>query len=178
MRIINRKGLFLGSSLSAYCRNRSESAKSKIRELTFDRIQGLHDYKIVDKFYEEYKTEAPIINIASNTCPHEPKEKNVVYHIPFIGKKELFTLHPSKLIYPEPYGLVTFNEIIVEYSLEDDSKIITDEFNDNFNNIIRRLEIISNDCKTSNQSLHEMIEINVKAKYKEFDEKDKIYRGL
>lgn len=178
MEIINMKGLFLGSSLSAHCRNRYESAKSKIRELTFDSIQGRHDYEIVDKFYEEYKTEAPIINTTSNTCPHERKGKNVVYHIPFIGEKELFILQPSKLIYPEPYGLVTYNEIIVEYSLEGDSKSITDKFNNNFNKIIERLGFVSNDCKTSNQSLHEMIETNVKAKYKEFDEEDKTYKGL
>jgi hypothetical protein len=184
MEPINRNSLFLEESLSIHCSNACKAAKREIDKLTSVSIDGIRENEIVNKLYDGYKVEAPIITVELSNCLHEKHSNNtVVYHIPFTGKGELFNLKPSKWTTAEPYGNVKSNEILIEYPLRnsnerDVANLINKEFGDNYENIIKWLGFVSKDCEIYNKSLRETIEKYVKAKYEEINESDGTYKNL
>ncbi|MDY9924896.1 hypothetical protein [Methanosarcina sp.] len=179
MENINNQRLFLNGSLDVYCDDKRDKANKEISRLTSDSIKGIDEHEMADKLYCDYKVEAPIITLESSNCHHEKHSDNiVVYHIPFTGNGELFSLKPLKWTTAEPYGNVMSNEIIIEYPLRDDAECINKEFENNYKSIIKWLGFISTDCTKFNPSLKEDIEVYVRAKYKKLNGNDENFRNL
>lgn len=168
MKSIYQESLFLKQSVSMYCSDKKKNAKANIINLKFHDIVGITDHEMIDKIYDEFKIESPIIS-DSKSCTHKIIDDEIVeYQIPFSGDYKLFNLSPLNSNSREPHGSVKGDRIIVKYILSDNTKKL---FEENHENILRWLNIISEECEKFNRELKELVEKDVGIRYKELNDK-------
>ncbi len=188
MEPINRKSLFGEIENRSYYLNECKKANDEIKKLTSATTNGISESEMAENFYSKYKVEIPLISEKPNDCKFELHDDGkVIYHIPFTGNGEIFNFMPRSVYFPEkPYGNIGFNELIMEYPINDGecstaehvSKRIKKSFNENYTKIVNTLNLVSKDCEKNNEAMKKRIEEYVKERYNEINREDDIRKRL
>lgn len=183
---INRKSLFREIESRLYCLNECDKAKAEIDRLTPATINDISESQMVVNLYSKYQVEISKISEKTNCKLEVNNDGKIVCQIPFTGNGKIFNFKPSRFYSTiDPYGNIKLNEIIIEYPINDGKgsteeyiKCIKEAFAENYDNIKKYLDSVSEDCIKNNETMKKRIEKYVKEKYNDINRIDSLKRHL